>query len=154
MGGQETTDKPHAGFWQTLDYSVWERPKDGASPQLVPVTAIQPKAVTINPKPGAILELNKPRLIDGWAWAGANGVAKVELSIDDGKTWVPSNKPAKGGEYRTVHWVVEITPKQKGPMKILARCTDDKGNTQSEKRDADRRSYMINHLVPVEVTVK
>ena len=39
-------DKPHTGFWQTIDYSVWERPKD-APPQLAPVTAIQPKAVML-----------------------------------------------------------------------------------------------------------
>jgi DMSO/TMAO reductase YedYZ molybdopterin-dependent catalytic subunit len=51
-------DKPHTGFWQTMDYSVWERPKEGL-PQLVPVTAIQPKAVITIPGPGAVLEVGK-----------------------------------------------------------------------------------------------
>jgi hypothetical protein len=36
----------------------------------------------------------------------------------------------------------------------VARCTDESGHTQPEKRDPDRRTYMINHLVPIEVTVK
>ena len=31
---------------------------------------------------------------------------------------------------------------------------DTAGNTQPTARDPDRRTYMINHLVPVEVTVK
>jgi hypothetical protein len=39
-------------------------------------------------------------------------------------------------------------------LKILLRCTDERGRTQSEKRDPDRRAYMINHLVPVEVAVR
>ena len=43
---------------------------------------------------------------------------------------------------------------QPGAHKLLARATDDKGATQPEKRDSDRRTYMINHLVPAEVLVK
>jgi hypothetical protein len=45
-------------------------------------------------------------------------------------------------------------PAARGPVRLLARCTDDKGNTQPDKRDTDRRTYMINHLVPVEVLVR
>ncbi len=146
-------DKPHTGFWQTFDYSVWQRPKEGL-PQLVPVTAIQPKAVITNPMPYAVLRLDKPQLVDGFAWAGENAVAKVEVSFDEGKTWGSATKPGKNEPFRSAHFVTEFTPKKPGPLKILARCTDDRGNTQPEKRDADRRTYMINHQIPVEVTVK
>ena len=149
-------DKPHAGFFQTFDYSIWERPKDGL-PQLVPVTAIQPKAAMTNLAPGTVLRVQQPFVIDGYAWAGENAVAKVEVSIDDGKTWAAAVGPAAAGKaepLKAARWQATLTPMVAGPLKVLARCTDSKGNTQPEKRDPDRRTYMINHLVPVEVMVK
>lgn len=145
-------DKPHGGFWQTMDYSYWVRGKDGL-PQLTPLTAIQPKAVIASPVDGGTLKAGQANPITGFAWAGENAVAKVELSMDGGKSWsaatIGKSKPL---EY--TRWETTVTPQQKGPLKLLVRCTDDKGNTQPEKRDPDRRTYMINHLIPVDVTVK
>jgi hypothetical protein len=122
-------------------------------PQLVPVTAIQPKAAILNVGPGTVLPVQKPFVIEGYAWAGENAVAKVEVSIDGGKTWAAA-KVDKAEPFKAARWRATFTPMVVGPLNLLARCTDSKGNTQPEKRDADRRTYMINHLVPVEVTVK
>ena len=41
-----------------------------------------------------------------------------------------------------------------GTASIVARATHDMGNTQPATRDPDRRTYMINHLVPTTVTVR
>jgi DMSO/TMAO reductase YedYZ molybdopterin-dependent catalytic subunit len=146
-------DRPRAGFWQTMDYAVWERGADGL-PQLVPVTAVQPKAILTTFGPGEVLKAGGEYTLGGMAWAGENGVKRVEFSTDGGKTWAPTH----GGEAKPFAWgrwsVAFKAPAAPGPLGILARCTDDKGNTQPEKRDPDRRSYAINHLVPVEVLVK
>ena len=143
-------DKPHAGFWQTFDYSVWER-KEGL-PQLVPVTAIQPKAVITSPQPGTDRLIKGAADIDGYAWAGENAVAKVEVSTDGGKTWTAA-KVDKAEPFKAAHWRLPAAL-QRGTHTLLARAADDKGNTQAATRDNDRRTYMINHLIPVEVTVK
>jgi DMSO/TMAO reductase YedYZ molybdopterin-dependent catalytic subunit len=145
------TDKPHAGFWQTFDYSVWDRA--GASPQLVPVTAIQPKAVVTSVGPGEVLEVGKAHTISGLAWAGERAVKNVELSTDGGKTWTAVTHAA-GQPLTWTPWSAQVTPTAKGVLPLVARCTDDKGNAQPATRDADRRTYMINHLVPTEVVVK
>lgn len=144
-------DRPHAGFWQTFDYSVWERPKD-APPRLIPVTAIQPKAVLTIPRLGEELKVGAEYTVTAAAWAGEHPVAKVEFSADGGKTW--SAMEGKGETFKVWKWTTKFTPKAAGPLKLLARATDDAGNTQPETRDADRRTYVINHLIPVEVTVK
>ena len=147
------TDKPHAGYWQTMDYSIWER-KDGGLPQLVPVTAMQPKAVIAAPTPGEIVKAGAEYTVRGVAWAGERPVARVEVSADGGKTWQPAEIGPKAPFEWTTWQYKWAAPKGQGAVRLLARCTDDKGNTQPEKRDPDRRTYMINHLVPVEVTVK
>ena len=144
-------EKPYASFWQTMDYSVWDR--SGGMPSLVPVTAIPPKAVITSHVENAIVGLGAGT-VSGKAWAGENGVAKVEFSADGGATWQPAALDKDEKPFCWRNWSVAWTPKNRGPAKLLARCTDDKGNTQPDQRDPDRRSYMINHLVPVEVLVR
>jgi hypothetical protein len=91
-------------------------------------------------------------VIKGFAWAGENKVVKVEVSTDSGKTWTAAD--GKSDAFKVGQWTAKLTPQTAGPLKLLARATDDAGNTQAAQHDTDRRTYMINHLVPVEVTVK
>jgi hypothetical protein len=118
----------------------------------VPVTEVQPKAVLTIPRPGEELKVGAEYTVTAAAWAGERPVAKVEFSPDGGKTWTPME--GKGEAFKAAKWTAKFTPKAAGPLKFVARATDDKGNTQPDKRDADRRTYMINHLIPVELTAK
>jgi hypothetical protein len=45
------------------------------------------------------------------------------------------------------------TPSQPGKQTLIARATDSLGRTQPSHRDPDRGTYMINHLLPIEVEV-
>lgn len=147
------TDKPYDGFWQVFDYAYWDR-KSGL-PQLIPITEIQPKAIFTSLTDGAELTANTAIRLSGHAWAGESPVAKVEFSDDGGKTFTPTTLAWKPEEFRPVIWSHQWkVPAKKGPLKLVVRCTDTKGNTQAEKRDPDRRTYMINHLLPVEVYVR
>ena len=147
------TDRPYAGFFQTLDYSYWTR-KPNERPELVPVTAVQPKAIIVRPALHETVAVGKETVVSGKAWAGERKVAKVEFSADQGKTWTAAKVGAEK-EFSWRDWSAAWTPTaRRARSSLLARCTDDKGTTQPEKRDADRRTYMINHLVPVEVLVK
>lgn len=147
------TDRPYQGYFQTMDYSYYVRP-NGTDPETSPVTVMQPKAAIARPGPGEVLPLGKRVSVFGAAWAGENKVAKVEFSTDDGKTWTAVKLDEEPRPFCWVLWKHEWTPKTAGPAKLLVRCTDERGETQREKRDPDRRSYAINHLVAVEVVVK
>jgi DMSO/TMAO reductase YedYZ molybdopterin-dependent catalytic subunit len=147
------TDKPYAGYWQTISYSVWDR--KGGLPELRPVTAIQPKASIARPALGEVVPAGKPYPVRGAAWAGESRVAKVEVSADGGTTWAAAKLTGEDKPFcwRTWEFAWDV-PAAKGPAKLLARATDASGATQPAARDPDRRSYMINHLVPVEVVVR
>jgi len=147
------TDRPYAGFFQTLDYSVWNRKPNGR-PELVPVTAVQPKAVIVRPGMSEVVAAGKEVLVAGKAWAGEKMVARVEFSADEGKTWTAARLGGEDRDHCWRDWSIAWTPRDKGPARLVARCTDADGNTQPDKREPDRRSYMINHLVPVEILVK
>ena len=127
------TDKPYLGYWQTASYSYYTR-RDGGLPQLNPVTAILPKAILAAPT-GPV-------------------VGKVEVSVDGGKSWLPAKVNPQADPLAWTFWELDHTFPGRGPVQVIARCTDAKGQTQPDTRDPDRRSYMINHLIPVEVMVQ
>ena len=46
------------------------------------------------------------------------------------------------------------TPAQAGRVTLMARATDARMRQQPTERDGDRRNYVVNHVLPVEVTVQ
>jgi DMSO/TMAO reductase YedYZ molybdopterin-dependent catalytic subunit len=146
------SDQPFRGFFQSLDYAYFVR-KDGL-PTLVPVTAVQPKAILARPGLGEVIPAGKPYRLFGAAWAGERAVDKVEVSLDGGKSWTAAKLFGEAKPVQWVLWEYAWERPERGQASIVARATDDQGNTQPATRDPDRRTYMINHLVPVAVTVR
>ncbi len=146
------SDKPYQGFWQTLDYSFFER-RDG-QPTLVPVQAMLPKAILARPGLSEIVPAGKTSRLFGAAWAGENAIDKVDISVDGGKTWAKAKLLTDPKPFQWVLWEYLWENPTKGEAAIVAKATDSKGATQPATRDADRRTYMINHLVPTAVIVK
>jgi DMSO/TMAO reductase YedYZ molybdopterin-dependent catalytic subunit len=148
------TETPYDGYWQTFDYSYFER-RDGGLPTLKPLTAIQPKAQIARPVLGEIVPAGKAYTVRGAAWAGEAAVGKVEVSTNGGANWSVAKLTDDEKPFCWRTWEFEwAVPTTTGPAKLLARCTDAGGKGQPEKRDPDRRTYMINHLVPVEVQIR
>src|SRR5262249_31386223 len=79
------SDRPFTGFFQTMEYTVFER-RDG-QPQLVPITEMQVKALIAQPAAGRALERNAEVRVHGAAWTGESEVTRVDVSTDGGQTW-------------------------------------------------------------------
>lgn len=85
---------------------------------------------------------NKGRnMIHGVAFGGINSVAKVDVSIDGGKTW----KQARflGPDMGRYAWrpFVLATDLSPGEYRIVSRATDSEGNTQPPNRTENERGY-------------
>src|SRR3989449_2101778 len=147
------TDKIFNGYYQTLDYSFWKRRGDNA--ELVPLSEMQVKAEIARPSEGETIPANSNARVRGTAWTGDGEIKKVEISGDDGATW---NEAKLLGESKPNSWRLwEFnwkTPARAGKATLVARATDSNGRTQPIERDPDRGTYMINHLLPIEVEVR
>ena len=147
------TDKIFNGYYQTLDYSFWKRRGDNA--ELVPLSEMQVKAEIARPSEGETIPGNSNARVRGTAWTGDGEIKKVEISSDDGATW---NEAKLLGESKPNSWRLwEFnwkTPARAGKATLVARATDSNGRTQPIERDPDRGTYMINHLLPIEVEVR
>ena len=143
----------HQGFWQTLDYAIWQRREE--VPSLIPVTELQVKSSIARPALNEVIPPGSKQKIFGAAWTGDSKIKKVEVSTDNGQTWNIAKLQSDPEKYVWTLWEYDWqVPNQKGIMKLLSRATDERGQTQPVERDIDRRTYMINHLVPVEVVVR
>lgn len=147
------TDRPFSGYYQTIDYAFWKR--DGAHAELVPLREMQTKAEIARPANGESVAANSKVRVRGAAWTGDGEITKVEVSVDGGTNWIEAKLDVMPARNAWRLWEFDWqTPSASGKHTLVARATDSQGRTQPVERDPDRGTYMINHLLPVEVEVK
>jgi DMSO/TMAO reductase YedYZ molybdopterin-dependent catalytic subunit len=147
------TDKPFNGFYQSLDYTYWDR--SGPLPTLAPLAQQQVKAEIARPENGEQIPANSNYRIHGAAWSGEATIEKVEISFDSGRSWNGATLLGEPILNAWLLWEYEWrTPANPGRQTIIARATDSRGTVQPPDRSPDRGTYMINHLLPVEVNVR
>jgi len=140
-------DRPFGGYYQTLDYAFWKEQ------ELVPLSEMQTKAQIAQPRNGETVPANSSVRVHGAAWTSGE-IARVEISIDGGSTW---KEAELSGESKPNAWRLwEFnwrTPAKSGTATLMARATNSKGESQPVERDPDHGTYMISHLLPIEVEV-
>ena len=146
------TDRPFAGYFQTIDYSYFER-RDGL-PVVTPITEMQVKAQIARPREGEVVPVKTAYRVHGAAWTGEGDIARVEISSDGGKTWATARLRGKPVPFCWRLWEWNWTPNRAGRVTLLARASDTRGRVQPLTRDPDRRNYLISHSLPVTVDVK
>ncbi|HEX9282116.1 MAG TPA: Ig-like domain-containing protein [Candidatus Udaeobacter sp.] len=116
---------------------------------------MQVKAEIARPAEGETVPANSSVCVRGGAWACDAEITKVELSTDGDSTWNDAKllDESKSNAWRLWEFTWQ-TPSQPGKQTLIARATDSLGRTQPLHRDPDRGTYMINHLLPIEVGVK
>ncbi len=146
------TDKTFAGYYQSIDYTYWQR--TGDLPTLAPLTEQLVKAEIARPEIGETVPSNSVVKVEGAAWSSDADITKVEISVDGGANWLRASllEGSVKNAWRLweYHWQ---TPAQPGPQTLMARATDSRGRTQPFERNADYGTYMINHVLPINVAV-
>ncbi len=148
------TDRAFRGYFQTADYTVWER-REGLPIQLLPVGEVEVKAQIARPALYEVVPANSDYRVHGAAWAGEAEVTKLEVSTNGGQTWetarLTDTSSGYGWRLWEYHW---RTPSRVGPHVVMTRATDARGNTQPMDRDPHRGNYVITHVQPIEVEVQ
>jgi DMSO/TMAO reductase YedYZ molybdopterin-dependent catalytic subunit len=75
-------------------------------------------------------KLTAPIEVKGIAFGGDRGIARVELSFDDGQTWSDAEIYYSGGNLAWSLWKAEWTPAAVGDYSLVVRATDGEGDVQ------------------------
>ena len=145
------TDKPFAGYYQSIDYSYWKRA--AGLPTLVAITEQQIKAEIARPQNGEQVRSGTTVRIHGAAWSSDADSTKVEISVDSGATWQIGRLLGASVKNAWRLWEYEWTPVKSGTQILMAKATDSQGRVQPLKRDDDHGTYIINHVLQIQVEV-
>jgi len=145
------TDCPFNGYFQSLEYSYWER--RNSLPTLMPVTEMEVKAEIARPGMHEVILANTVYRMHGAAWTGESDVTKVEVSVDGGSTWALARLLDTSVRYAWRLWEYDWQTPIPGRYTVMARATDAGGRVQPMQHNSDRRSYKISHVLPIDVEV-
>ncbi len=120
---------PFEGFFMDKVYRVFQKGQDSQSGQII--TGISVKAIITQPLQDAHLAAGIIPL-RGAAYAGEAGIAQVEVSVDDGRTWQTANLIGLDVPFAWRHWEYLWETGPAGRHTILARATDKNGKSQPE----------------------
>ncbi len=113
-------DSEYQGYWQTRGWT------NGATINTVSFIVI--------PGAGGQVSLSKNGgsvVVAGYAFAGDRGISKVEVSLDQGKTWQLAQLKKPLSNLTWALWAYEWVPPTTGGYVIYARATDASGQTQT-----------------------
>jgi DMSO/TMAO reductase YedYZ molybdopterin-dependent catalytic subunit len=136
-------------FYQTDYYVYGASPED---PQKPPLTAMGVRCIITSP-----LDEDSPlgrgaQAIRGRAWSGMGAIARVEVSLDEGRTWADAHIEEPREKWLWVRWSFPWQADSPGHYRIMARATDAAGRMQPQVPWNFQRK-LFDGIVPTDVTI-
>ena len=131
----EIRDRVHDGPKMTgKSYRVPCRPVaagvEVADADLCIIESMPVKSLITSIRSGEVRPRLAPAPIAGFAWAGDDSVASVDLSIDFGQTWTRARVAPPANRLAWQRFQGTVSFPQKGYFEIWARATDERGRAQ------------------------
>ncbi|MGH8991379.1 MAG: sulfite oxidase [Acidimicrobiia bacterium] len=136
--------------WNTQYYVMVGPDYRPAPPSLGPIVDVQVMKSALELAWPARLTPT-PHTIGGRSW-GPRGVARVEYSVDDGRTWAPARLSEPSEPTAWVQWSFDWEPAP-GEYRIRARAIDPQGNAQPDAVPFNQQGYNYGAVVAHPVTV-
>jgi len=146
-------DRPFEGFYMDKVYRKFQKIQDPKTGEIV--TGINLKSIITQPEKSEILGAGLVTIL-GAAYAGETKVERVEISVDNGKTWNAATFIGPNEPYAWRQWQFLWSAKEKGEYTLLSRATDTHGNQQPMSANWNVLGYGNNgvreHAVTVQIT--
>ena len=152
--------------WQQNDYKTFNPSIDWNTVDFSKAVAIQEypvQSAICDPQNGVTLDDAHEVTISGYAWSGGGqGILRVDVSIDGGKTWIDAdlNREGKQPLHREWAWTLwettlSIPEGHKGKLQIVCKATDTSHNNQPDTPEGiwNLRGLFHNAWHRVNVTV-
>ena len=120
-----------------------------------PLSWMEVKSVIAKPKNHAKYKAGSNIQIKGVAFDGGSGIAKVEISLDGGTSWKETSLGKELGKYAFRVFTYNLKPLNKGKLTIMARATNNKGQTQPFAHEIgwNHGGYAYNGIDTIELEI-
>lgn len=149
LGELEVSTKALRSPWNTY----WYRMTGGDYPPDSPPLTEVPVRSAFELAWRAVLPLGEPVILVGRSWSGAAAIEHVEVSLDGGATWDPTQLQGPSSRNAWARWEVPWVPTVAGEHHVLARATDTLGRTQPDTVPFNNEGYLFWAVVRHPVVV-
>ena len=149
LGRVEVSDVPLTSYWNTVQYRFTGGDYPADSP---PLTEQVVKSAWELPRP-ATLAAGVPVTLRGRSWSGHGRIRRVEVPNDGGATWHRAHLRGPDHRLAWVRWSIPWRDPKAGAYELLARATDDRGNTQPDTTPFNANGYLFGAVVRHALTV-
>jgi len=148
-------------FWMKTGYRVPDTARGNTTPEdvkqgkvkTVPIGRLPVRSFLISPDGSCKIPAGMTVTLQGIAFSGFGRVERVEVSDDQGKSWMGTRLGDDYGAYSFRTWEGSWTPKSPGRYSLAVRATDEKNNTQSDEAVWNPGGYLWNRIERQEVVV-
>ncbi len=145
----EVLDQPDTNYWMATAYKIPDTPGADMKPgetgvPMVSITKMIPRSFLTNFQSGAKVEAGAPLAVRGIAFGGDCGIARVDISIDGGKSWQKAELGKDEGKYGFRQWHAQATLPAPGKHAVMVRCTNDNGLVQPDTPNWNPGGYLRN----------
>jgi hypothetical protein len=152
---------PDDNFWMKTAYRVPDTARGNTTPEdvkagnvkTIPVGRFPVRSFLISPDGSSKIPAGMNVTLRGISFSGFGRVNHVEISDDDGKTWLPASLGEDHGAYSFRTWEVSWTPKSPGRYSLAVRARDEKNNTQPDEPVWNPGGYLWNRIERQEIVV-
>ena len=154
----EVLDGSDQNYWMKTAYRIPDTPQASVKPnetgfKTVPINRMVPRSFFTNMTDATTIRPGAPVPVRGIAFGGDCGVAKVELSVDDGRTWQATELDRDEGTYSFRRWTASVNAPATGALTLQVRCTNTKMIAQPGEANWNGGGYMRNVIESVRLTV-
>jgi sulfite dehydrogenase len=155
----EVSTKPLMNFWMRTAYRLpvgmfpVNHPfQSQATETTVPITELVVNSLIADPLEGHEVD-RSGFTISGVAWDRGNGINRVEVSLDAGRSWQEAFLGQPLGPYAYRRFTVQTDFMRRGPYQLMSRATSNTGEKQVEQLKVNPAGYHNNLPRPIPVTV-
>jgi len=145
----EVLDEPDTNYWMKTAYKIPDTPGADMKPgetgvPMVAITKMAPRSFLTNLQSGAKVSAGAPLAVRGIAFGGDTGVARVDISIDGGKSWQKTKLGKDEGKYGFRLWQAQANLPAPGKHTVMVRCTNENGAVQPDTPNWNPGGYLRN----------
>ncbi len=154
----EVLDHADDQYWMKTAYRIPDTPNADVKPgaagfKTVPISRMNPRSFVTNLKEGQTVKAGAPVAVRGIALGGDTGVARVDVSTDAGRTWLPAKLGTDEGKYSFRRWDATVSLAGRGEQGVMVRCTNTAGVTQPAVPNWNPGGFMQNGIETTKLTV-
>jgi DMSO/TMAO reductase YedYZ molybdopterin-dependent catalytic subunit len=151
--------KAFDGFWMQKAYRVPTNTFPGAvfksqqRTDTTPITEILVNSLVTSHESGARLTRGRDAEIGGWAWDNGAGIARVEFSLDGGRSWRGATLDRDLGRFAWRGFKFPLDTARSGPITVTVRATSRNGAQQPDKLTPNPSGYHHNIIQKLQLEV-